>query len=127
MNSLGLLYPRIGEASLQELAKNFYDEVGKIPELRSLYPEDLEAAERRIYLFLVQVLGGPQTYSEERGHPRLRMRHMQWKIDSKMRAHWMNAMLHAVDKVPLEQEVREELLNYFTQVANAMINHDHVE
>ena len=69
MNSLGLLYPRIGEASLQELAKNFYEEVGKIPELRSLYPEDLEAAERRIYLFLVQVLGGPQTYSEERGHP----------------------------------------------------------
>lgn len=127
MNSLGLLYPRIGEASLQELAKNFYKEVGKIPELRSLYPEDLEAAERRIYLFLVQVLGGPQTYSEERGHPRLRMRHMQWKIDSKMRAHWMNAMLHTVDKVLLEQEVREELLSYFTQVANAMINHDHVE
>lgn len=127
MNSLGLLYPHIGEASLQELAKNFYDEVGKIPELRSLYPKDLEAAERRIYLFLVQVLGGPQTYSEERGHPRLRMRHMQWKIDSKMRAHWINAMLYALDKVPLEQEVREELLNYFTQVANAMINHDNVE
>ena len=127
MNSLGLLYPRIGEASLQELAKNFYKEVGKIPELRSLYPGDLEAAERRIYLFLIQVLGGPQTYSEERGHPRLRMRHMQWKIDSKMRAHWMNAMLQAVDKVPLEQEIREELLGYFTQVANAMINQDHVE
>ena len=127
MNSLGLLYARIGEASLQKLAKNFYEEVGKIPELRSLYPGDLEAAERRIYLFLVQVLGGPQTYSEERGHPRLRMRHMQWKIDSKMRAHWMNAMLQAVDKVPLEQEIREELLSYFTQVAKAMINPDHVE
>jgi hemoglobin len=126
MNSLGLFYPRIGKASLQELAKNFYEEVGKIPELRSLYPEDLEAAERRIYLFLAQVLGGPQTYSEERGHPRLRMRHMQWKIDAKMRTHWMNAMLHALDKVPLDQEVREELLHYFTRVANAMINHDEV-
>ena len=124
MNSLGSLYPRIGEASLQELAKNFYKEVRKIPELRSLYPEDLDAAERRIYLFLAQVLGGPQTYSEERGHPRLRMRHMQWKIDAKMRSYWMNAMLHALDKVPLEQDVQEELLNYFTQVANAMINHD---
>lgn len=55
MNSLGLLYPRIGEASLQELAKNFYEEVGKIPELRSLYPGDLEAAERRIY-FLFRYL-----------------------------------------------------------------------
>jgi hemoglobin len=124
MNSLGLLYTQIGEASLQELTKNFYQEVSKNPELRSLYPEDLDAAERRIYLFLVQVLGGPSTYSEERGHPRLRMRPMQWKIDSKMRSHWMNAMLHALDKVPLEQEVREELMQYFTQVANAMINHD---
>jgi len=124
MNSLGLLYTQIGEASLQELTKNFYQEVSKNPELRSLYPEDLDAAERRIYLFLVQALGGPSTYSEERGHPRLRMRHMQWKIDSKMRSHWMNAMLHALDKVPLEQEVREELMQYFTQVANAMINHD---
>ena len=124
MNSLGLLYTQIGEASLQELAKNFYQEVSINPELRSLYPEDLDAAERRIYLFLIQVLGGPATYSEERGHPRLRMRHLQWKIDSKMRTHWMNAMLHALDKVPLEQEVREDLMQYFTQVANAMINHD---
>ena len=124
MNSLGLLYTRIGEESLQKLTRNFYLEVCKIPELRSLYPDDLEAAERRIYLFLAQVFGGPQTYSEERGHPRLRMRHMQWKIDPKMRSHWMNAMLHALDKVPLDQEVRDELLSYFTQVANAMINHD---
>ena len=124
MNSLGLLYTRIGEELIQDLSKNFYLEVSKIPELRSLYPENLDAAERRIYLFLVQALGGPQTYSEERGHPRLRMRHMQWKIDSKMRSHWMNAMLHALDKVHLEQEVREDLLQYFTQVANAMINYD---
>jgi hemoglobin len=127
MNSLGLLYTQIGEESLQDLTKNFYLEVNKIPELRSLYPEDLEGAERRIYLFLSQVLGGPQTYTEERGHPRLRMRHLQWKIDSKMRTHWMNAMLHALDKVPLEQEVQEDLMQYFTQVANAMINHEEVE
>ncbi len=124
MNSLGSLYPRIGEASLQELTKNFYEEVHKIPELRSLNSEDLEAADRRIYLFLVQVLGGPQTYSEERGHPRLRMRHMQLEIDAKLRSYWMNTMLNALDKVALEQEVREELLNYFTQVTHAMINHD---
>ena len=124
MNSLGLLYPRIDEASLQELAKNFYEEVRKIPELRSLNSEDLEAAERRIYLFLVQVLGDLKTYSEERGHPRLRMLHMQWEIDAKLRSYWMNTMLNALDKVPLEQEVREELLNYFTQVTHAMINHD---
>ena len=127
MNSLALLYSRIGEKPIQDLVHHFYQEVALRPRLRALYPEDLVAAERRLYLFMLQLLGGPLTYLEERGHPRLRMRHMQWKIDSKMRGHWMNAMLHAVDKVPLEQEVREELLSYFTQVANAMINHDHVE
>ena len=126
MNSLGILYPRIGESPLQELTKNFYLEVSKIPELRSLYPEDLKATERGIYLFLNQVLGSPQTYSEEGVDPRLRMRHMQWEIDIKMSVDWMNAMIQALDKVPLEQEVREEFLNYFTQVADAMINHDNV-
>jgi len=124
MNSLGLLYSQIGEAELQKLSKNFYLEVTKIPELRKLYPEDLEAAERRIYLFLLQVVGGPSTYSVERGHPRLRMRHLQWKIDSKMRNYWMDAMLHALDTVSLEEEVRIVLIHYFSQAANAMINHE---
>jgi len=124
MNSLGLLYSQIGEAKLQKLSQNFYQEVNKIPELRKLYPEDLEAAERRIFLFLIQVVGGPSTYSEERGHPRLRMRHLQWKIDSKMRNYWMDAMLHALDTVPLEEEPRILLMQYFSQAANAMINHE---
>ena len=124
MNSLGLLYSQIGEARLQKLSQNFYQEVKKIPELRKLYPEDLEAAERRIFLFLIQVVGGPSTYSEERGHPRLRMRHLQWKIDSKMRNYWMDAMLHALDTVPLEEEPRILLMQYFSQAANAMINHE---
>lgn len=124
MNSLGLLYSQIGEARLQKLSQNFYQEVNKIPELRKLYPEDLEAAERRIFLFLIQVVGGPSTYSEERGHPRLRMRHLQWKIDSKMRNYWMDAMLHALDTVPLEEEPRILLMQYFSQAANAMINHE---
>jgi len=124
MNSLGLLYSQIGEAKLQKLSQNFYQEVNKIPELRKLYPEDLEAAERRIFLFLIQVVGGPSTYSEERGHPRLRMRHLQLKIDSKMRNYWMDAMLHALDTVPLEEEPRILLMQYFSQAANAMINHE---
>jgi len=124
MNSLGLLYSQIGEARLQKLSQNFYQEVNKIPELRKLYPEDLEAAERRIFLFLIQVVGGFSTYSEERGHPRLRMRHLQWKIDSKMRNYWMDAMLHALDTVPLEEEPRILLMQYFSQAANAMINHE---
>lgn len=126
MNSFGLLYTLNGEALLQELAKNFFKKVGNIPDQVSFYSKDLEAADRHMYLFLVQVLRRPQSYSEERGYPRLRMRHMQLKFDSKLSAHWMNVMLQAVTKVPLEQEVHEQFLSYFTQVANATINHDKV-
>ena len=124
MNSIALLYNRIGEKPIQDLAHHFYQEVALRPSLRELYPEDLVAAERRLYLFLLQLLGGPITYLEERGHPRLRMRHMQWQIDPAMRDHWMNAMLSALDKVAFNQEDREALMEYFTRAANAMINHD---
>ena len=124
MNSLALLYSRIGEKPIQDLVHHFYQQVALKPSLRALYPEDLVGAERRLYLFLLQLLGGPVTYLEERGHPRLRMRHMQWQIDPAMRDHWMNAMLVALDKVAFAQEDREALMEYFTQAANAMINHD---
>jgi hemoglobin len=124
MNSLALLYSRIGEKPIQDLAHHFYQQVALKPSLRALYPEDLIGAERRLYLFLLQLFGGPVTYLEERGHPRLRMRHMQWQINPAMRDHWMNAMLLALDKVAFAQEDREALMEYFTHAANAMINHD---
>jgi hemoglobin len=124
MNSLALLYSRIGEKPIQDLAHHFYQQVALKPSLRALYPEDLVGAERRLYLFLLQLFGGPVTYLEERGHPRLRMRHMQWEINPAMRDHWMNAMLLALDKVAFAQEDREALMEYFTHAANAMMNHD---
>ena len=124
MNSLALLYSRIGEKPIQDLAHHFYQQVALKPSLRALYPEDLIGAERRLYLFLLQLFGGPVTYLEERGHPRLRMRHMQWEINPAMRDHWMNAMLIALDKVAFAQEDREALMEYFTHAANAMMNHD---
>ena len=124
MNSLALLYSRIGEKPIQDLAHHFYQQVALKPSLRALYPEDLVGAERRLYLFLLQLFGGPVTYLEERGHPRLRMRHMQWQINPALRDHWMNAMLLALDKVAFAQEDREALMEYFTHAANAMMNHD---
>jgi hemoglobin len=124
MNSLALIYSRIGEKPIQDLAHHFYQQVALKPSLRALYPEDLVGAERRLYLFLLQLFGGPVTYLEERGHPRLRMRHMQWQINPAMRDHWMNAMLLALDKVAFAQEDREALMEYFRHAANAMINHD---
>ncbi|MDE0559604.1 cyanoglobin [Algoriphagus sp. NF] len=125
MNPFQSIYEAVGEEKIQELVHHFYQGVESNHELRKLYPEgDLKPAERRLYLFLVQVFGGPQTYSEERGHPRLRLRHMQWAIDPKMRNHWLNAMLEAMDKIQLDQEVRELMMNYFIKVANHMVNHD---
>ncbi len=123
MNPFQSIYEEIGEENIKRLTKNFYSQVVEIPELRKLYPEDLAAAEDRLFLFLIQVFGGPQTYSEQRGHPRLRMRHMQWKIDGKLRNHWLNAMLNSMDQLKLEQETREKMMRYFINAANHMVNH----
>ena len=123
MNSSQTLYDLIGEEQIRLLTKYFYQEVSKNNALRSLYPEDLEPAEERLFLFLQQVFGGPETYSEQRGHPRLRMRHAKWKIDASMRDHWMNAMLSALDQLELETNIREAMIRYFVNAANHMINH----
>jgi len=123
MNPFQSIYEEIGKEKIKLLVKNFYAEVSQNPELRKLYPEDLAPAEDRLFLFLVQVFGGPQTYSEQRGHPRLRMRHMQWKIDGKLRNHWLNAMISSMDQLELEQSTREKMMGYFIKVANHMVNH----
>lgn len=124
MNPFQSIYDAIGEDQIRKLVGYFYEEVAKNPVLRKLYPEDLNPAERRLFLFLLQVFGGPQTYSEERGHPRLRMRHLDWKIDPALRDHWLNAMLTALDKVNPEQNTKELMMQYFIKVANHMINHE---
>lgn len=125
MNPFQSIYELIGEDKIQQLCHYFYEEVAKNQSLRKLYPEeDLRPAERRLFLFLLQVFGGPQTYSEERGHPRLRMRHLDWKIDASMRDQWLNAMLTALDKINPEQNAKELMMEYFIKVANHMINHE---
>ena len=124
MNPFQSIYELIGEEKIKLLVRYFYEKVESTPELRKLYPEDLQPAERRLFLFLLQVFGGPETYSEERGHPRLRMRHLEWQIDPSMRDHWLNAMLFALDQIKPEQEVKELMMGYFIKVANHMINHD---
>ena len=124
MNPFQSVYELIGEEKIRLLTAYFYQEVSKNEELKKLYPEqDLAPAERRLFLFLLQVFGGPQTYSEERGHPRLRLRHMIWQIDDRLRDHWLNAMLTSMDKLELDPNIRELMLGYFIKVANHMINH----
>jgi hemoglobin len=124
MNPSQSIYELIGEDQIRMLTRFFYEEVAQNPTLRNLYPEDLAPAERRLFLFLIQVFGGPQTYSEERGHPRLRMRHFDWQIDAAMRNHWMNAMLTALDRLAPDPNAKELMMAYFIKVSNHMINHE---
>jgi len=123
MNEFQTIYHEIGDEKIQLLAKLFYSEVENQPDLRALYPKDLIKAEERLYLFLLQVFGGPQTYTEQRGHPRLRMRHMDWKIDDHLRNIWLNSMLKSLDKIEVDQVVKEHMQGYFVRAANHMVNH----
>ncbi|WP_194777454.1 globin domain-containing protein [Pararhodonellum marinum] len=122
MSEAATIYQTLGEKKIQELVKAFYKEVANTPDLRRHYPEDLSPAEERLFLFLVQVFGGPSTYSEKRGHPRLRMRHLKWPIDTGMRDFWMNCMWKALDQTVMEIHTRDALKEYFTNAANHMIN-----
>ncbi len=123
MNPTQTIYELIGEDQIRKLSSNFYRQVQLNPVLRELYPQELAPAEERLFLFLLQVFGGPTTYSERRGHPRLRMRHFNWEIDETMRDHWLNAMFAAMDQLKLEPNVREAMMGYFINTANHMINH----
>ncbi len=117
------LYQRIGPAAFDQLARVFYEGVAKDPLLKPMYPEeDLGPAERRLKLFLEQYWGGPDTYQQERGHPRLRMRHFPFKIGPKARESWLSHMRNAVDSLKLSPMDDAELWSYLERAATAMLN-----
>jgi hemoglobin len=117
------LYDRIGEEPFRRVVHDFYAGVAEDPELRALYPEeDLGPAEERLALFLIQYWGGPSTYSNERGHPRLRMRHAGFHIDLAARDRWVGHMRAAVDAADLSEADREELWAYLESAATFMVN-----
>ena len=112
-----------GEKNFLELTRRFYENVSKNPVLKPMYPEDdMAGAERRLKMFLEQYWGGPTTYSELRGHPRLRMRHNQFFIDSKAKEAWLSAMGKALDSVEIDRVHRAELWNYLELAANSLVN-----
>lgn len=118
------LFDRVGGMPFFErLVDRFYEGVREDDVLRPLYPEeDLAAAARRLTLFLAQYWGGPGTYSEERGHPRLRMRHVPFPIGGDERDRWMTHMRAAVEGSGADAATQAELLDYFTMAAEAMRN-----
>jgi hemoglobin len=112
-----------GEPTFRALVARFYEGVAGDPELRRLYPEeDLTDAEERLRLFLIQYWGGPTTYGQLRGHPRLRMRHAPFVIGPAERDAWLRHMQDAVDSLGLPPELREPLWNYLYGAAHAMQN-----
>ncbi|GAA0696504.1 globin [Kitasatospora atroaurantiaca] len=112
-----------GEPTFRRLVHLFYQGVAEDELLRPMYPEgDLGPAEERLALFLMQYWGGPRTYSEERGHPRLRMRHVPFRVDRAAHDAWLKHMRTAVDGLDLPAEAEQQLWDYLTYAAASMIN-----
>jgi len=112
-----------GEPAFRALVQRFYAAVAEDPVLRRVYPEeDLSGATERLTLFLIQYWGGPATYSEQRGHPRLRLRHRPFVIGQAERDAWLKHMTEAVSSLDLAPAVRKALVDYFETASTAMIN-----
>jgi hemoglobin len=113
-----------GSPFFDQLVERFYEGVATDDVLLPLYPEqsDLSGAKERLTLFLQQYWGGPTTYSDERGHPRLRQRHFPFVIGERERDRWMVHMMAAVDELSPNDSVRQQLMEYMAMASTAMIN-----
>ena len=112
-----------GEDTFRRLIDAFYAGVAADPVLRALYPEDdLGPAAERLRMFLIQYWGGPSTYSQQRGHPRLRMRHAPFAIGSAQRDAWLRHMRAALDSINLPPEHEKPLWEYLSNAAESMRN-----
>ncbi|MEM7806705.1 MAG: globin [Planctomycetota bacterium] len=121
------LYDAVGEDGIASVVWRFYNRVRQDDILSPMYPDDdWDGAERRLKLFLIQRFGGPSTYSQERGHPRLRMRHMPFPIDDSAAARWLNLMRSAITEAAEAGDVPVDLatatMPFFKQVALFMVN-----
>jgi hemoglobin len=112
-----------GEETITRIVAAFYRGVAGDPYLRALYPEeDLGPAEERFRLFLIQYWGGPTTYSERRGHPRLRMRHAPYAVTPKAKEHWLRHFRAGLDEVALPPDQDAQFWDYITHAAQFMVN-----
>lgn len=112
-----------GEPTFRKLVDEFYAGVAEDPLLRPMYPEeDLGPAAERLRLFLMQYWGGPNTYSAQRGHPRLRMRHAPFRVGPAERDAWLAHMRRAVDRLALPPEHAKTLWDYLERAAYFMVN-----
>jgi len=112
-----------GEDTFRRLVHRFYQEVAGDPELRAVYPSrDLGPAEEHLALFLIQYWGGPATYNERRGHPRLRMRHAHFAIGDAERDAWLRHMRVALGELALTEDQDAQLWDYLVMAAHSLVN-----
>ena len=123
MISEGEIYKQIGEEGFERLVRAFYAQVPGDDILGPMYPaDDLAGAEERLREFLVGRFGGPQRYIEQRGHPRLRMRHMPFKLDQRARDRWVQLMERALAEAKLPAESEKLLCDFFHHMASFLMN-----
>jgi len=117
-------YDRVGgHDTFVRLVRGFYEGVAADPALRAMYPEeDLGPAEDRLRMFLEQYWGGPTTYSQERGHPRLRMRHAPYAVTPEQRDRWLRHMLASLAGLGLERDAEAAMVDYLVRAAYMMVN-----
>ena len=117
------VYDRVGgSAWFYQLLDFFYEDVIRRDEIRNLYPDDLTDSKKNTADFLIQYWGGPSSYSERRGHPRLRMRHAPYVIGDDQKESWLASMRFALDQMQPAKEIEEAMVEYFLMAAEHMKN-----
>jgi hemoglobin len=117
------IYGLIGEEGFQQLVAGFYRQIPADDILGPMYPKrDLSGAQTRLREFLIQRFGGPDHYSQKRGHPRLRMRHIRFHIDQRARDRWISLMEKSLSQMDFPQDVSDVLRSFFESSATFLIN-----
>lgn len=126
MSELETPYERIGgETAVRKLCQNFYQVMSDTPQtqlIRAMHPQNIQASEEKLYLFLTGWLGGPPLYVDIYGHPRLRSRHMPFSIGIEERDQWLYCMAQALKMIGLDEEFAQQLMRSFFQTADFMRN-----
>jgi hemoglobin len=116
------LYSKLGPHMIRILVDRFYESVFASPVIGPLFQSEKQLIKSKQYMFLTQFLGGPNLYSQQYGHPKMRMRHLPHTITNTAKDEWLRCMKEAIDSMPIDPEMKSELFNVFPQIAQHMVN-----